>query len=186
MSATTVRERFLCSKASKQSLVLTQPPIQWVPASFSGCKAGGEVRHTPSSASPSADAKNEWSYTSSPLYAFQTQTGTTLPLIWWCQLLVSLLVTDGQNTRWQTDRTQGDRRTELQVSDVCDRWSWWQCVLQCNLLYCKRTASLNISHVASYLSNISTRLYGVKSRKTFIVTVAVAIISNLPKRFFSE
>jgi hypothetical protein len=35
------RKIFLFSTASRQALGPTQPPIQWVPGSFKGCKAGG-------------------------------------------------------------------------------------------------------------------------------------------------
>ena len=82
ISAKTVRDKlFLSSKVSVPALGHTQPAIQWLPASFFGSKADGEVRQSPPSASSIADVKNEWSYTSSPLYTFLACTGTTLSLI---------------------------------------------------------------------------------------------------------
>jgi hypothetical protein len=50
-------------------LVLTQPPIQWVPGALSlGVKRSGrEADHSPPS---SAKVKNAWSYTSTPQYIF--------------------------------------------------------------------------------------------------------------------
>jgi hypothetical protein len=48
-----------------------QPPIQWVPGALPlGVKRPGrETDHSPPS---SAEVKNEWSYTSTPQYAFMT------------------------------------------------------------------------------------------------------------------
>jgi len=54
----------------------TQPPIQWVPGvpTLGVKRPGREVDHSPPS---SAEVKNEWSYTSTPQYAFMT----------WCKFL---------------------------------------------------------------------------------------------------
>jgi len=51
--------------ASTPAVGHTQPPIQWVPGALSpGLKYSGlEADHSPPS---SADAKNAWSYTSTP------------------------------------------------------------------------------------------------------------------------
>jgi len=57
-----------------------QPPIQWVPGALSlGVKRPGRgADHL----LPSSAEVNEWSYTSTPPYAFMTWcTGTTLPFI---------------------------------------------------------------------------------------------------------
>jgi hypothetical protein len=60
---------FLFATASRQALVPTQPPIQWVPAANTpGIKRPGrEADHSPSS---SADVQSTWSYTSTPPYVF--------------------------------------------------------------------------------------------------------------------
>jgi hypothetical protein len=61
----------------------TQPPIQWVPG-LGEKLLGHEADHSHPS---SAEVKNAWSYTSTPLYAFMTwcsvkkSTGTSLPLL---------------------------------------------------------------------------------------------------------
>jgi hypothetical protein len=57
---------FLFITASRPALGPTQPAIQWVPGALSvGVKRQGrEVDHSPAS---SAEVKNEWSYTSTPL-----------------------------------------------------------------------------------------------------------------------
>jgi hypothetical protein len=53
----------------------TQPPVQWVPSYFPEVKRPGrEVKHSPLS---SANVKTEWSYTSTPLYAFMAWAGVT-------------------------------------------------------------------------------------------------------------
>jgi hypothetical protein len=64
--------------------VPTQPPIQWVPGTlFLGVKRPDrEVDHSPPS---SAEVKNAWSYTSTPLMLLRgvvlsKSTGTNLPL----------------------------------------------------------------------------------------------------------
>jgi hypothetical protein len=70
---------FLSSlKTSRLVLGPTQPPIQWVPGTLSpGVKQMGcEAHRSPPS---SAKVKNEWSYTSTPPYAFMACTGATLP-----------------------------------------------------------------------------------------------------------
>jgi hypothetical protein len=64
---------FLSSKTSRPAVGLTQLPVQWVPGRF----PVGEVDHSPPS---NAEVKNEWSSTSSPLYAFMVWTGTTILL----------------------------------------------------------------------------------------------------------
>ena len=59
-------------KVSGLSLWPTLPPVQFVP----GVRwPGREVNHSPRS---SAEGKNEWSWTSTPLYAFITRTGRYL------------------------------------------------------------------------------------------------------------
>jgi hypothetical protein len=77
----------------KPALWPTQPPIQWVPGFLSlGIKwSRHEADHSPPS---SAEVKNEWSYTSSPQYAFMAccsvkkSTGTTLYLLYFNVLLL--------------------------------------------------------------------------------------------------
>jgi hypothetical protein len=60
-----ILEIFLFTTASRTALGPTQPPIQWVPGALSlGVKwPGCEADHSPPS---SAEAKNAWSYTSTP------------------------------------------------------------------------------------------------------------------------
>jgi hypothetical protein len=57
---------FLFTTASKTTLEPTQPPIQWLPGALSPRikRPGREVNHTPP---PSAEVKNGWSYTYTPL-----------------------------------------------------------------------------------------------------------------------
>jgi hypothetical protein len=57
---------FLFTTASRTALGPTQPPIQWVPGALSlGLKRQGrEADHSPPS---SAEVKEAWSYTSTPL-----------------------------------------------------------------------------------------------------------------------
>jgi hypothetical protein len=67
-------------KMSRPTRWPTQPPIQWVPGSFSPGikKPGRKADHS----SPSyAEVKNKWSYTPLALYAFMTWPGTTLPFV---------------------------------------------------------------------------------------------------------
>jgi hypothetical protein len=56
---------FLFTTVSIPPLGLTQPPIKWVPValSLSVKRPGREADHSPSS---SVEAKNAWSYTSTP------------------------------------------------------------------------------------------------------------------------
>jgi hypothetical protein len=60
---------FLFTTASRTALGPTQPPIQWVPGvpSLEVKRPGREADHSPTS---SAEVKNAWSYTSTPLYVF--------------------------------------------------------------------------------------------------------------------
>jgi hypothetical protein len=60
---------FPSTTVSRTALGPTQPPIQWVPGALSlGVKRPGrEADHSPSF---SAEVKTEWSYTSTPQYAF--------------------------------------------------------------------------------------------------------------------
>jgi hypothetical protein len=69
------QEIHMFSKPSKPALGPTQPPIQRVPGLLSPGVNGPrrEADHTPSS----TKVKNEWSYTSTPPYAFIPCTGTT-------------------------------------------------------------------------------------------------------------
>jgi hypothetical protein len=75
---------FLFTTASRTALGPTHPPIQWVPfraVSLGVKRPGREADHSPPS---SAEVKDVWSYTSTPLYAFMAwcsvkrSTGTTL------------------------------------------------------------------------------------------------------------
>jgi hypothetical protein len=60
---------FLFTTVSRTALVPTQPPIQWVPVALSlGVKRPG--RADDNSPPSSAEVKNAWSYTSTPLYVF--------------------------------------------------------------------------------------------------------------------
>jgi hypothetical protein len=61
-------ENFLISTSSRPVLGPTQPSLQWVPgALFLGVKRPGrEPDHSP----PSAEVKNTWIYTFTPLYVF--------------------------------------------------------------------------------------------------------------------
>jgi hypothetical protein len=60
---------FLFATASQPALQPTQPPIQWAPGALSlGIKRPGrDVDHSPP---PSDEAKNAWSYTSTPSIRF--------------------------------------------------------------------------------------------------------------------
>jgi hypothetical protein len=60
-------ELFLHATTSRPALGLNQPPFQWVPVALSlGVKRQGrEADHSPPF---SAEVKNEWRYTSTPLY----------------------------------------------------------------------------------------------------------------------
>jgi len=75
------KELFLLSKISTLILGTTRFPIQWVQGSF----ARGEANETRSMSRPySAQAKNEWSSTSSLPYGqscprYDKKTGTALP-----------------------------------------------------------------------------------------------------------
>jgi hypothetical protein len=67
---------FLFSKTSRPALRPTQTRIQWVRSSSPGLKRpprDGEHSH-----SSSAEVKNEWNYTSTPLYAFMASAAGTL------------------------------------------------------------------------------------------------------------
>jgi hypothetical protein len=59
-------EDFLFSTASRPTLGPTQPPIQWVPEvlSLEVKRPGREDDHSPHS---SAEVKNAWRYTSTPI-----------------------------------------------------------------------------------------------------------------------
>jgi hypothetical protein len=62
---------FLFDAGSRPTLRPTQPPIQWVPmALFLVVKRPG--READTSPPSSAEVKNAWSYTSTPLYVFVT------------------------------------------------------------------------------------------------------------------
>lgn len=54
------------SSVSRRGQGTTQPPILWVPGSFPGVKWPGSVVEY--SLPPSAEIKNGWSYTSTPVY----------------------------------------------------------------------------------------------------------------------
>jgi len=60
---------FLVTTASRTALGSTQPPIPWVPAALylGVSRPGREADHSPPC---SAEVKNEWSYNSTPQYAF--------------------------------------------------------------------------------------------------------------------
>jgi hypothetical protein len=63
------RLRTIATKRDKKVRIRIKPPIEWVPGALSlGVKRPGrEADHSP----PSSDeAKNEWSYASTPQYAF--------------------------------------------------------------------------------------------------------------------
>ena len=67
------QDNFLLSRTLFWS---THPHIVWVIGSLTGVKRPGrEVHHSPPS---SAEAKNVWSYTSTPTYTFMAWTGETL------------------------------------------------------------------------------------------------------------
>jgi len=73
------QEIFYFSKISTLAVGPNQPTIQEIPGFFRGVEwPGHEVNHKPPS---SAKVKNEYSYTSTPPFAFMTWKGTTLPLI---------------------------------------------------------------------------------------------------------
>jgi hypothetical protein len=61
-----LQEIFLFCTASRPDLVSTQLYIQWILGAIS---FGREADHSPPS---SAEARNEWSYTSTPSYIFMT------------------------------------------------------------------------------------------------------------------
>jgi len=67
----------LFSRTSRLTLGLTQPPIYWVPGALST-----GVKWPP----PTANVKNEWTYTSTPPYAFMQCTGKTMHFL--CNLPV--------------------------------------------------------------------------------------------------
>jgi hypothetical protein len=68
------QEIFVSSETSRSVLGLTLPHIQWVPGgSFSVVnRLGREFSHPPP---PIPKVKNEWNYTSTPLYIFMAWTG---------------------------------------------------------------------------------------------------------------
>jgi hypothetical protein len=68
---------FLSSSVSVLALWPTQPPVQWVLGTVSsGVK---QMRHEAHHCTPSnGKFKNEWSYTSTPLYDFMSCRGATL------------------------------------------------------------------------------------------------------------
>jgi hypothetical protein len=70
-----VPQELFSSQTFRAALGLMQPPTQWVSESFPWGKAvrawGWPLT------SISAEVKNEWIYTSTPLHAFTTWTGTT-------------------------------------------------------------------------------------------------------------
>jgi len=59
---------FIFSRTSRPALELTQPSIQWVRGIVRGIKQlGSDVGNSPP---PRFEVKDEWRYTSTPLYAF--------------------------------------------------------------------------------------------------------------------
>jgi hypothetical protein len=72
--------RFICYKLPKSSLGATQLPIQWLPLTLSPAAklSGRDANHSPL---PSVEDTNEWSYNSTPLYAFMVRKGTTFTIL---------------------------------------------------------------------------------------------------------
>jgi hypothetical protein len=78
---------FLFTIVSRRALGPTQPPVQWVPGALSlGVKRPGrEADHSPPS---SAEVKNAWNYTATPLIrlhgvVLKKSAGKFLPLPYW-------------------------------------------------------------------------------------------------------
>ena len=85
------------------------PSVPWVPRFFPGVKlSGSEVNQSPPSIS---EVKNEWSYTSSPLYAFMAWTRKLLGR--YCQCRVCRDVDKGRY-----DSPNDDRRLPVHTAIV--------------------------------------------------------------------
>jgi hypothetical protein len=114
----------LSTAASRTAAGPTQPPIQRVPGALSlGIKRPGVKLTIHQHLIPRST--NEWSYTSTPQYAFMAlcsvkkSTGTTLPLPFWPLLTQSQVTVQAVQRQWSVDIT-------IIAAEfwVAAEWSW--------------------------------------------------------------